>query len=520
MIKHLFITALFLIITAINLKAQITSQEAVKGMTRGINIGNSLDASPTETSWGNPPIVESYFANLKKAGFNAVRIPITWNDHTMFTLPYTIDSDFIVRVDTVVHWALENHLFVIINAHHEAWLKSVLTGSSVSASASDSLARFDSIWSQIAAHFKNASDSLIFEILNEPYPMSESNVNALNVRELKIIRQTNPTRIVSYSGYMWSNSDQLVTAAIPDTSTRYLIGYYHSYDPYPFGLNGGDTTDSAIYNVIKGKLDQVSAWSKKTGIPVILGEFGFVKNCAYNPRMYAYATVMDQALQHGVPAFVWDDGGNFAIYNRATSSFNEIKDILIYTFPESPNGVKISQLSGTSILLQWQNRNTESDSIIIQRRVGNGSFIDYLKVAPNVSQFIDSSISLQTSYYYRLKIIMKDSVVLESYPVMINIAATAIIQTDNAPIKFELSNNYPNPFNPATTINYSVPKTSFVTIRVYDFLGREVATLVNEEKTAGNYKIHFNASNLASGIYFYRMQAGNFFETKKLILLK
>ena len=89
-----------------------------------------------------------------------------------------------------------------------------------------------------------------------------------------------------------------------------------------------------------------------------------------------------------------------------------------------------------------------------------------------------------------------------------------------APSGFILSQNFPNPFNPKTTISYSIPQTNFVTIKVYDVLGKEVATLVNEVKSIGNYNVEFNASILTSGIYFYRMQAGSFVETKKLILLK
>lgn len=88
------------------------------------------------------------------------------------------------------------------------------------------------------------------------------------------------------------------------------------------------------------------------------------------------------------------------------------------------------------------------------------------------------------------------------------------------PLAYALFQNYPNPFNPITTINYSVPKAGLVTIKVYDVLGRDVKTLVNEEKPNGNYKIDFNGSKFTSGIYFYRMQAGSFVETKKLILLK
>jgi hypothetical protein len=98
------------------------------------------------------------------------------------------------------------------------------------------------------------------------------------------------------------------------------------------------------------------------------------------------------------------------------------------------------------------------------------------------------------------------------------------------PKEFKLFQNYPNPFNPSTTIRYFIPATSFVTLNIYDVLGNEVATLVNEQKTKGNYEVKFsttggvtsggNIYNLPSGIYFYRLQAGPFVETKKMLLLK
>ena len=98
--------------------------------------------------------------------------------------------------------------------------------------------------------------------------------------------------------------------------------------------------------------------------------------------------------------------------------------------------------------------------------------------------------------------------------------------SNSIPNNFVLSQNYPNPFNPSTIINFSLPKASFVTLKIYDVLGKEVATLVNEELKAGSYKFNFNANNLTSGIYFYRLQvytpvhAGNFTQTKKMILLR
>lgn len=88
------------------------------------------------------------------------------------------------------------------------------------------------------------------------------------------------------------------------------------------------------------------------------------------------------------------------------------------------------------------------------------------------------------------------------------------------PAKFALNQNYPNPFNPSTKISYEVARESNVTLKIYDAIGNEVATLINETKPAGTYEITFNASNLSNGVYFYKLQAGNFTSTKKLILMK
>ena len=85
---------------------------------------------------------------------------------------------------------------------------------------------------------------------------------------------------------------------------------------------------------------------------------------------------------------------------------------------------------------------------------------------------------------------------------------------------FNLSQNYPNPFNPSTSISFILPSRSFVSLKVFDLIGREVAIIVSEEMSAGSYSRQWNAANMSSGIYFYRLQAGSFTETKKLILLK
>ena len=92
--------------------------------------------------------------------------------------------------------------------------------------------------------------------------------------------------------------------------------------------------------------------------------------------------------------------------------------------------------------------------------------------------------------------------------------------SDKLPAFFSLSQNYPNPFNPSTVISYQLPVNSLVSLKIYDLLGREVATLVNEEKPAGSYEVTFDGKNLSSGIYFYKLQTGDFVETKRMLMIK
>jgi hypothetical protein len=94
------------------------------------------------------------------------------------------------------------------------------------------------------------------------------------------------------------------------------------------------------------------------------------------------------------------------------------------------------------------------------------------------------------------------------------------INDPQMPKVFNLSQNYPNPFNPTTVISYSLPRNSYVTLTIYNDLGQKVETLVDEEQNPGGHSISFDASKLSSGIYFYRLQAGTYTQSKKLVLLK
>jgi len=147
--------------------------------------------------------------------------------------------------------------------------------------------------------------------------------------------------------------------------------------------------------------------------------------------------------------------------------------------------------------------------VIIWKKIGfvqgsgaSNSSHDYL--------FTDASVTSGT-YAYRLKQIDNGGAFKYSQETEVRIAL---------PSEFALSQNYPNPFNPTTVISYQLPVTNVVTLKVYDILGKEVVSLVNEVKVAGNYKVTFDASRLASGMYFYRLSSGNFYSVKKLVLIK
>ncbi len=163
------------------------------------------------------------------------------------------------------------------------------------------------------------------------------------------------------------------------------------------------------------------------------------------------------------------------------------------------------------------------DSVYVDQNAGSGDWVKidsiYLPAGPNIElKVIDSGENTSNA------VLRADAV---RFSLVKEITGLNDQAKQNLPEKFELMQNYPNPFNPATTISYSLPKDEFVTLKIFDILGREVATLVNQNQKAGNYLISFNADNmrggqtgLSSGIYLYKLTAGSFVKTLKMVLIK
>jgi hypothetical protein len=412
--KILIISVLILTLLQKTSIAQINPWQAITQMQKGINLGNTLEA-PYEGNW-NPPAQEDYFDLYKEAGFKCVRVPVRWDNHTGSTLPYKIDETWLQRVETVLDWGLERDLFVVVNAHHDDWIKQNYTDPAMRA-------RLDSIWSQISVRFKDKPEKLIFEILNEPHGLTKEQNDEMHQRVLSIIRKTNPTRIVIFQGHDWGGSNELLTAAIPDDD--YVIGSFHSYDPYEFGLLGEGTWGTS-YDVatLKNKFISVKNWSDLNNIPVFMGEFGSVRSCDYNSRMKHYKTYVELAQNYGFAYCAWDNGvldysdNGLGILDRAWQKWDEVKDILIYSSAKSPANPTLTVLD-TIIKLSWINTVTDNDSIFVQRRLSNEDYTTISRLKGDTTIFYDPNTFPNIYFYYRIIAHYNSGEEIYSHPVRI-----------------------------------------------------------------------------------------------------
>lgn len=302
-------------------------REIISAMDIGINLGNTLDA-PVEGEWA-PAAERRFLEDFAEAGFGHVRVPVTWDKHVATTPPYTIDPVFLERVEQVVDWGLAQGLYVIINAHHESWLKEDYSDEA-------KRTRFAAIWRQVATHMQQKPERLIFEILNEPVGMTAAEVDELNRSMLTIVRESNPTRAVVISGNGFTPVDSLLAAAVPDDDN--LIGNFHSYDPWPFAgqctRSWGTAEDRSQLAAIYQK---AAIWSAQTDIPVMVNEFGAAHYdyllpqnvCDPQARLAYLAAHVEQARAKGIAATVWDDNGSFQIYRRQQGTWGEEKAVLL-----------------------------------------------------------------------------------------------------------------------------------------------------------------------------------------------
>ena len=207
----------------------------------------------------------------------------------------------------------------------------------------------------------------------------------------------------------------------------------------------------------------------------------------------------------------YDDSGNL----KDTYSITKPLPVELESFTSS--------IIGNSIELKWKTATEVNNyGFDIERKIGgqeattnNWEKIGFVKGngnsnSPKYYSFTDSN-TISGTYNYRLKQIDTDGKYEYSKVIEVDVGSSD---------KYTLSQNYPNPFNPVSTIEYTIPQPGFVSLKVYDILGREVTTLVNQKQNAGKYLARFNGEGLASGIYFYVLTANNYVLSRKMNLLK
>jgi len=331
---------------------------------RGINIGGALEA-PVEGDWGIE-IEEWFFDVIADRTFESVRIPLRWSAYTQNTPPYTIDEAFMNRVGEVVQQALDKGLKVVINVHHFEELMS---------DPEENKDKFYSMWEQIARYFKDYSDDLFFDLLNEPEGnLNASKWNTIQLETIKRIRAIKSSRWIILTGAPDGLSASLYSIILPD-NTDYIMATFHLYEPYLFTHQGAPWLDGRFqttgiqwpgppdapvipvqaaqedpefalwfdyYNTqpyifnpagpkpITQELKRARDWSRQNNIPILMGEFGTYNLIDSQSRKNWTQFVLQESEKYNIAWMLWDFASTFGVYDIEAGTWDE--EILDYLY--------------------------------------------------------------------------------------------------------------------------------------------------------------------------------------------
>lgn len=320
-------------------------------------------------------------------------------------------------------------------------------------------------------------------------------------------------------GDSWIRQETNVTSLFHDVFMVDSVGYavgelgkIYKYDPnyqYPLTVispNGGETWYTGSQKIISW------IWSDSSNVTIEYSYgTGWNLITADHPNNGEFIWTIpnvntNQAL---IKISKADDSGIYDMSNYPFSIRPYIPvELVSFSAASSANSITLSWLTATEI---------NNFGFEVQRSVDNSEFftIGFVNgygttTNPNSYSYVDDKV-VPAKYFYRLKQVDFDG----------TFEYSDIVEVDFVgPTEYALNQNYPNPFNPSTVITYSIPGTEFVTLKVYDVLGNEIAVLVEGEREAGTHNVEFSSSGLSSGTYFYRIQVGSFVESKKMIILK
>jgi endoglucanase len=326
----------------------------------GWNIGNTLEATGGETAWGNPKVTKALIDAVKANGFNAIRIPCSWNQNLENATTAKIKIDWLNRVKEVIQYCIDNDMYVVVNIHWDGgWLENNIT----EAKKVENNAKQKAFWEQIATHLRDFDEHLLFASANEPAVEDATQMAVLNSYHqtfIDAVRSTggkNATRVVVVQGPTTDieKTNKLMTTLPVDKVAGRMMVEVHYYSPWNFaGLTKDETWGKMFYYWGTGfhsatDTERNATWGEEAdleknfklmktqfvdkGIPVLLGEFGAIRRTTLtgdaltlhlNSRAYYLKTVVKTAKANGLLPFYWDEGslGNngFGIMNRTNNT--------------------------------------------------------------------------------------------------------------------------------------------------------------------------------------------------------
>ncbi|MFG2063105.1 cellulase family glycosylhydrolase [Micromonospora sp. NPDC048871] len=310
----------------------------VAAMQPGWNLGNTFDSvGADETAWGNPRVTEAQLDAIRAQGFNSIRIPVTWSNRHGPAPSYTIDAAWLNRIKEVVGWALDDGFYVMINLHHDSWQWI----HEMPSNRTTVLNRYNALWTQIAAAFRDASPRLHFESVNEPQFANSSGdaqnaqlLHELNVNFHRIVRASggnNATRMLVLPTLHTSSEQARInelTTTLNQLNDRNLIATVHFYGYWPFSVNvaGGTRFDATTQQDLVDAFDRVYNAFVARGIPVIIGEYGLLGfdrhtgTIQQGEKLKFFEYFGYYARHRQLTTQLWDNGQHF---NRTTFAWRD-----------------------------------------------------------------------------------------------------------------------------------------------------------------------------------------------------
>lgn len=309
-------------------------------ITIGWNLGNAFDSFiinngkvetglQTETSWGNPETTKEMIDDIKAAGFDTVRVPVTWYNH--MDANNKIDEAWMDRVNEVIDYVIDNDMYCIINVHHDTGTDGWLRASRTNEVAMK--AKFQAIWEQISARYADYGDKLLFEGFNEilddksnwstPNADSLAVVNELNQLFVDTVRASggnNDKRILICNTYAAGASNTMISGfKLPtDTIENRIIVEAHVYQPFYFTHENYPDTVNWSQGQVTPQLRALYNSFVMNNIPVLIGEFGTADKDNNIARVSYAKFYVDYCTQYGMRCIWWDNGTQYKVYNRKT----------------------------------------------------------------------------------------------------------------------------------------------------------------------------------------------------------